>query len=105
MAEALEVNRARFKANPRLKILKVNSQQHDAMSQIGLNASTVDIFIDDAEHTLDAQQNTLAALFDLVKPGGFYIIEDVGTITAGEQPFDEPSKLTPHTNSILESNN
>ena len=41
-----------------------------------------DIVIDDASHASDHQQLALASLFDGVKPGGFFIIEDLDWVPA-----------------------
>ena len=38
-----------------------------------------DIIIDDGSHWDECQQKTLQNLWKFVKPGGFYIIEDVTT--------------------------
>ena len=38
-----------------------------------------DIILDDASHLMKDQQQTLALLFPLVKPGGHYIVEDLHT--------------------------
>ncbi len=39
----------------------------------------LDILIDDGGHTMEQQINTFEVLFDLVKPGGIYLCEDVQT--------------------------
>jgi hypothetical protein len=35
------------------------------------------LIIDDGLHTLKANQNTIDVLFDYLRPGGFYVIEDI----------------------------
>ena len=39
--------------------------------------ATFDIVVDDASHLMRDQQQTLGALFSLVKAGGFFVIEDI----------------------------
>ena len=38
-----------------------------------------DIIVDDGGHTMLQQQNTLAALWDRLQPGGLFIVEDLHT--------------------------
>ena len=38
---------------------------------------TFDLVVDDASHLMRDQQQTLAVLFCLVKPGGYFVIEDI----------------------------
>lgn len=45
------------------------------MDEIG----RVDIIIDDGSHRVDDQQITLGLLFPYLRPGGYYIIEDIHT--------------------------
>lgn len=44
-----------------------------------------DIIIDDGSHVMRDQQITLAMLFPLVKPGGWYVIEDIHTSMGGSE--------------------
>ena len=37
----------------------------------------LDILIDDSLHTLEGQESLISVAYDWVKPGGFYIVEDV----------------------------
>lgn len=48
---------------------------YDILKQFGL----FDVIIDDASHFPHHQQKALPVLFDLVKPGGYYVIEDLHT--------------------------
>lgn len=42
-------------------------------------AGSFDIIIDDGSHAMKEQQETFATLFHLVRPGGYFVIEDVHT--------------------------
>ena len=50
-----------------------------------LHGGDFDIIIDDGGHTMRQQQISLGVLFDAVKSGGYYIIEDLHTCS-GEWP-------------------
>ena len=52
--------------------------KENAMSEHGFMAESMDIIIEDGPHDVDTQEQFLHVLFPLVKPGGFYIIEDIG---------------------------
>jgi hypothetical protein len=56
-----------------------------------------DLILDDGGHSMEQQQVSFARLFRLVKPGGYYIIEDVHTSLLadyGVEPGEENSTLT-----------
>jgi hypothetical protein len=46
---------------------------------IGASGGYFDIIIDDGGHTMDQQQISFGFLFKCLKPGGYYVIEDVHT--------------------------
>ena len=74
------------------------------MISLGFLPESMDIIIEDGPHTLDSQEKFLVKLFPLLKPGGYYIIEDVGYVQGGVQAFhDDPSKLKNDTRHIIES--
>ena len=52
---------------------------------LSLHGGDFDIIIDDGGHTMRQQQISLGVLFDAVKSGGYYIIEDLHTCS-GEWP-------------------
>ena len=41
--------------------------------------SGLDVIIDDGGHTMQQQLTSLQFLWELIRPGGFYVIEDLGT--------------------------
>lgn len=53
-----------------------SGKRHD-LEQLRALERSFDIIIDDASHASYHQQLALAVLFDTLKPGGFYIIEDL----------------------------
>ena len=52
---------------------------------LSIHGEDFDIIIDDGGHTMRQQQISLGVLFDAVKSGGYYIIEDLHTCS-GEWP-------------------
>ena len=74
-------------------------------SQLGFMPESMDIIIDDGPHTVRSQEGFLQKLFPAVKPGGYYIIEDIGVSGAGNGLrffHDDPSMLQDETRAILE---
>lgn len=66
--------------NERVKTL-VGDQANRAHLQSAVDAAggDIDILIDDGGHTMEQQQVSLGFLFRHVRPGGYYVIEDVHT--------------------------
>jgi hypothetical protein len=61
------------------------------------NGSDFDLILDDGGHTMEQQQVSFAFLFRSVRPGGFYVIEDVHTSLIpgyGVEPGEGNSTLT-----------
>jgi SAM-dependent methyltransferase len=54
-------------------------QLGDFFSEMRFKGINFDIIIDDGSHDVAHQQMTFGKLFDLLKPGGIYIIEDMCT--------------------------
>ena len=62
--------------NDRIKTYIVNQEVKEDLLNI---PGDFDIIIDDGGHTMLQQQVTLSAIFDKVKNGGFYVVEDLHT--------------------------
>lgn len=61
------------------------------------SATDFDILIDDGGHTMEQQQVSFGYLFKFVKPGGYYVIEDVHTSLDpkyGRKPDESNTTLT-----------
>ena len=73
----------------RCKIFRADASRPDELravwDEIG---GEFDVIIDDASHASDHQQITLGALFEAVKPGGVFIIEDLFFQPADREPPD-----------------
>lgn len=55
------------------------ANRHQLGAAIAASGSDIDVLIDDGGHTMEQQQVSLGFLFRHVRPGGYYIIEDVHT--------------------------
>jgi hypothetical protein len=89
---------------PRVKPHIVDILKAKDMASLGFLPESMDIIIEDGPHSLDSQQDFLVKLFPLVKPGGYYIIEDVGYVQGAVMAFrEDPSKLRNDTRAILEN--
>jgi hypothetical protein len=89
---------------PRLKPHIVDILKVKDMASLGFISESMDIIIEDGPHTLDSQQDFLVKLFPLVKPGGYYIIEDIGYVQGAVTAFHEdPSGLRNDTRAIMEN--
>jgi hypothetical protein len=61
------------------------------------SGSDFDLILDDGGHSMEQQQVSFGSLFRLVKPGGYYIIEDVHTSLLadyGAEPGEANTTLT-----------
>ena len=56
-----------------------NSQLESTPARFGLSPGSMDIVLDDGDHSPLGNARTLLALWPLVRPGGYYIMEDVDT--------------------------
>ena len=66
--------------NPRITITtgdQADKKVHEAF--VKNHGKDFDLIIDDGGHTMKQQKVTLDALFDAVKPGGIFVIEDLQT--------------------------
>jgi hypothetical protein len=92
----------------RVQIFKANSQHKETVDALGLTPNSMDIVIDDGDHSFVGQERTLNVMWPYVRPGGYYIIEDVGWDRGGDPklyPILSPSHYSqPRTLEILEGN-
>jgi cephalosporin hydroxylase len=64
----------------RIKTLIGDQSKRDQLQKaIAVSGGDIDLLIDDGGHTMEQQQVSLGFLFKFVKPGGFYILEDLHT--------------------------
>lgn len=79
------------------------------MSDLGFVPESMDIIIEDGPHTAVSQELFLHKLWPLVKPGGLYIIEDIGYKGIRNNGnglaifYEDPTKLMKETREILEA--
>ena len=66
--------------NARVTTLVADQANRDQLQKaIDASGSDIDVLIDDGGHTMEQQQVSLGFLFRHVRPGGYYVIEDVHT--------------------------
>lgn len=109
-AAELQELQQELKPFSRVNLLKMNSQSNITAGKSYLRPNNIDILIDDGDHDLHGQERTLETLWRFVRPGGYYIIEDVEwdrstTSNRGDYPFlHRPDLLQPWTKEVLRNN-
>lgn len=72
-------DKSRFN-NARVTTLVADQARRDQLqAAIDASGGNIDLLVDDGGHTMEQQQVSLGFLFRHVRPGGYYIIEDVHT--------------------------
>lgn len=64
------------------------ANRDDLQAFIDVHGGNFDVILDDGGHAMDHQQISLGFLFQFIKPGGYFIIEDVHTSLPGFYPSD-----------------
>ncbi len=66
--------------NARVKTVVADQSNRDQLRRaVDAGGGRYDVLLDDGGHTMEQQQVSLGYLFPAVKPGGFYILEDIHT--------------------------
>lgn len=108
---AMDVNFRQYREHPnhkqaeshRLHLLKCCNTQAD-IEQHRLVPDSMDVVIDDAGvHSLALQEVLFPLLWPLVRPGGWYIIEDVDPQRGGLSFTQNHSRLSPLLQRVLET--
>jgi SAM-dependent methyltransferase len=69
-----------IKDNPRIKTFVADqANRKQLQSFIDKHGADFDIVLDDGGHTMEMQQTSFGFFFKHLKPGGYYVIEDVHT--------------------------
>ena len=77
----------------RIKTSLCDQSDHAQLRKFASDHGPFDIIIDDGSHLVDHQIISLFALFDSVRPGGYYLIEDVSAKELFIDPFYKPSQV------------
>jgi len=79
--------------HPRIELHQLDQSKRDDLVRFAAvnQEATFDLILDDASHLMRDQQQTLGLLFRLVKPGGYYVIEDLHSSNALDYDV-EPDK-------------
>lgn len=72
-------NEVKANPNPRIKLFKVDQADDKQLEEFTASEldGTFDVIIDDGSHIMRDQQQTMAILFKLLRPGGYFIMEDL----------------------------
>ena len=81
-----DINACAYLDNERTQTHVVDQGSSDSLRQFldAIGPVEFDIVIDDGSHRPDHQQTSFAVLFERVKPGGLYIIEDLDANGVGD---------------------
>ena len=83
----------------RIKTFVANQADRNQLkSFIDANGGDFDIIIDDGGHTMEQQQVSFGFLFPFIKPGGYYVIEDLHTSIVNQHP---EFAATPETSTLV----
>lgn len=83
-----------------IEVIKCDQSNADELISFSKKFKDVDIILDDGSHKMYDQQITLAILFNILKPGGLYILEDLHTSVECLMPekaifgWGDPTKTT-----------
>ena len=101
-------------ANKRVRLMTADAYAMDdrMASKLGWAEETMDIIIDDAQHAIKAKDALLVRYWRFVRPGGFFVIEDVGPkdenvmrdISPSHLPHWTDDDLSPEARRILREN-
>jgi cephalosporin hydroxylase len=67
------------KVDPRIQFVELNQASLQELQTFKNTSTMFDYILDDGSHLMKDQQQTFGVLFDLIKPGGYFIIEDIHT--------------------------
>ena len=75
---AADIDREVLFEEERIKSYHVDISKNDTLHALIEKIGTkLDILVDDSLHTLEGQENLISVAYDWIKPGGYYIVEDV----------------------------
>ena len=90
---------------PRVVLMQCDSTSESMTNELGIEVESMDVIIDDGGmHERDKQELTLRNFWKFLKPGGFYIIEDIDAQSGGLDYQERPELLHPFTNEVLLNN-
>jgi hypothetical protein len=77
---AIDIENKSSMERARVKTLVGDQSKREHLQKaIDVSGGDIDVLIDDGGHTMQQQQVSLGFLFKFVKPGGYYILEDIHT--------------------------
>lgn len=79
-------------AHPRIHVAKVNATKPEALAALDIS-KTLDLVVDDGDHTLYSQTQSFRIFHPLLRVGGRYIIEDVASEENARALCDEMERF------------
>jgi len=80
--------------DPRIKFVELNQASLEDLQELKSSNVQLDYILDDGSHLMKDQQQTFIMLFDRIKPGGYYIIEDLHTSFQKDYDVQDDIKTT-----------
>jgi hypothetical protein len=77
----------------RVKYVELDQGSLDELKALKDSQGMFDFILDDGSHLMKHQQQTFGVLFDTIKPGGYFVIEDIHTSFQGGYDVS-PTELT-----------
>ncbi|MFZ5951177.1 MAG: discoidin domain-containing protein [Candidatus Rifleibacteriota bacterium] len=90
------LNEVKQGIHERIKVHELDQSKKEALENFAGDhlQGSFDLILDDASHLMLDQQQTLGALFRLVKPGGYFVIEDLQSSYSSDYDIDLESNNT-----------
>lgn len=82
---------------PRIRTVEGDQTDRELMARLGTQAGPFDIVVDDGSHLSSDVITTFGVLYPHVRPGGFYVIEDLQTSYWPEFGGSATEFTSPHT--------
>lgn len=92
---------ANSKHLPNVRLGQLDCSNTTAIKELHFAANSMDMIIDDGPHEREWQESTLLRFWEYLRPGGFYIMEDVDTRLKGMDFVHHPNLLAPFTREVL----
>lgn len=91
---AIDIEDKKFISEERIHVEQGSQSDPEFLNKV-FSDIVFDIIIDDGSHKVDHQQISLKELFKRLRPGGFYILEDLHTSRAADPiPHPYPGNVT-----------
>lgn len=84
-------------SGPRIRVVQGDQNDADFLESFAQSAGPFDIIIDDGSHINEHVKTSFSSLFPHIRPGGFYVIEDLFTAYLPKLGGDGTNLMNPDT--------